>query len=61
MHYETEKGGVIDVAIQGGRYSHILAIRGCAAGKGMVFKPFTLRQGLVIIENWSSRLTDDST
>ena len=29
----------------GGReegYSHILAIRVCAAGKGMVFKPFTL-------------------
>ena len=24
----------------------------CATGKGMVFKPFTLGQGLVIIENW---------
>ena len=27
---------------QGGGYSHILAIRVCAAGKGMVFKPFGL-------------------
>ena len=26
----------------GGGYSHILAIRVCATGKGMVFKPFTL-------------------
>ena len=26
---------------QPGGYSHILAIRVCAAGKGMVFKPFT--------------------
>ena len=26
----------------GGGYSHILAIQACAAGKGMVFKPFTL-------------------
>ena len=26
----------------GGGYSHILAIRVCAAGKGMVFKPFVL-------------------
>ena len=26
----------------GGRYSHILAIRVCAAGKTMVFKPFSL-------------------
>ena len=26
----------------GGGYSHILAIRLCAAGKGMVFKPFGL-------------------
>ena len=33
--------------------SNILAIWVCAAGKGMVFKPFTLGQGLVIIENWS--------
>ena len=23
-------------------YSHILAVQVCAAGKGMVFKPFTL-------------------
>ena len=23
-------------------YSHILAVRVCAAGKGMVFKPFSL-------------------
>ena len=37
----------------GGEYSHILAIRVCAAGKGMVFKPFGLVKGLVIIENWS--------
>ena len=35
----------------GGRYSQILAIRVCAAGKGVVLKPFTpLGQGLVIIE-----------
>ena len=26
----------------GGGYSHILAIPVCAAGKGMVFKPFSL-------------------
>ena len=26
----------------GSGYSHILAIWVCAAGKGMVFKPFTL-------------------
>ena len=26
----------------GGEYSHIFAIRICAAGKGMVFKPFDL-------------------
>ena len=26
----------------GGGYSHILAIQVCAAGKGMVFKPFSL-------------------
>ena len=43
-----------------GGYSHLLAIRVCAAGKGMVFKPFTLGLGLIIIENWfrgGSRLT----
>ena len=28
--------------------------RVCAAGKGMVFEPFSLVQGLVIIANWSS-------
>ena len=28
--------------VSGGGYSHILAIRVCAAGRGMVFKPFTL-------------------
>ena len=49
----------------GGGYSHILAIRVCAAREGMVFKPFGLVKGmvfqpfgmvkgLVIIENWSS-------
>ena len=38
----------------GGGYSHILAIWICAAGKSMVFKPFGLVLGLVIIENWSS-------
>ena len=38
----------------GGEYSHILAIRVCAAGKGMVFKPFSLVEGLVITKNWSS-------
>ena len=27
---------------RGGGYSHILAIRVCAAGKAMVFKPFSL-------------------
>ena len=31
-------------------YSHILAIRICAAVEGMVFKPFGLVKGLVIIE-----------
>ena len=59
----------------GGGYSHILAIRVCAAGegmvfkpfglvKGMVFKPFGLVKGLVIIENWfsiGSRLTGSLT
>ena len=50
--------------VGGGGYAHILAIRVCAAEKGMVFKPFTLGQGLVIIENWSrigSRSSDYST
>ena len=28
-----------------GKYSHILAIRVCAAGKGMVYKSFTLVWG----------------
>ena len=37
-----------------GGYSHIFAIRVCAAGKGMIFKPFSLVLGLVIIEIWSS-------
>ena len=32
-----------------------LAIRVCAAGKGMVCKPFGLVKGLVIIENWSNK------
>ena len=44
----------------GGGYSHILAIRVCASGKGMVFKQFAMGYGLVIIENWyriGSRLT----
>ena len=48
----------------GGGYSHILAIRICAAGKSIVFKPFGLVKGLVIIENWSSigsRLTGSLT
>ena len=58
-----------------GGYSHILAIRVCDAGEGMVFKPFGLVKGmifkpfglvwgLVIIENWSSigsRLTGSLT
>ena len=35
-------------------YSHILAIPVCAAGKGMVFKPFSLVYCPVIKENWSS-------
>ena len=56
-------------------YSHTLAIQGCAAGEGMVFKPFGLVKGMVfqtiwsgrgsrIIENWSSigsRLTGSLT
>ena len=45
-------------------YSRILAIRVCAAGEGMVFKPFGLVEGPVIIENWSSigsRLTGSLT
>ena len=49
---------------RGGGYSHILAIRVCAAGESMVFKPFGLVNGLVIIENWSStecRLTGSLT
>ena len=28
-------------------YSHTLAIQGCAAGEGMVFKPFGLVKGMV--------------
>ena len=39
---------------RGGGYSHLLAKRVCAAGEGMVFKPFGLVEGLVIIEHWSS-------
>ena len=31
----------------GGGYSHILAIRVCAAGEGMVFKLFGLVMGMV--------------
>ena len=44
------------MGVGGGRwgYSHILAIRVCAAGKGVVFKSFSLIYGLAIIENWSS-------
>ena len=46
-------------------YVCILAIRVCAAGKGIVFKPFGLVLArLVIIENWSSigsRLTGSFT
>ena len=48
----------------GGGYSHILAIWVSAAGKGVVFKPFGLVKGLVIIENWysmGSRLTGSLT
>ena len=57
-----------------GGYSHILAIRICAAGEGMVFKPLGLVKGMVfkpfglveglVIENWSSigsRLTGSLT
>ena len=42
----------------------MLVIRVCATGEGMVFKPFGLVEGLVIIENWSSigsRLTGSLT
>ena len=31
----------------GGGYSHILAIRVCAAGEGMVFKPFGIVKDMV--------------
>ena len=31
----------------GGGYSYILAIRVCAVGEGMVFKPFGLVKGMV--------------
>ena len=31
----------------GGGYSHIFVIRVCAAGEGMVFKPFGLVKGMV--------------
>ena len=37
----------------GGVILYILARRVCAAGKGVVFKPFTLEQGLVIMGKWS--------
>ena len=47
MGLQTSEGG-------GGGYSHILAIRVCATGEGMVFKPFGLVKDLVIIVNWSS-------
>ena len=30
-----------------GEYSHIFAIRVCAAGEGMVFKPFGLVKGMI--------------
>ena len=46
MGLQTSEGG--------GGYSHILAIRVCATGEGMVFKPFGLVKDLVIIVNWSS-------
>ena len=45
-HHLGEGGGG-----RGRKYSHILAIRVCSAGKGMaVFKPITLGWGLVIIK-----------
>ena len=34
----------------GGVYSHILAIRVCAAGEGMVFKLFGLVKGVVFFQ-----------
>ena len=39
-----EQGSSADIVsyFWGRGYSHILAIRVCAAGKGMVFKPFSL-------------------
>ena len=37
---ESKRPG--DLSPGGGGYAHILAIRVCVAGKGMVFKPFTL-------------------
>ena len=54
---ESHRGG-------GGVLPYIGYIRVCAAGKGMVFKPFILIWGLVIMENWSSigsRLTGSLT
>ena len=38
---------VVRMQSPGGGYSHILAIRVCAAGEGMVFKPFGLVKGMV--------------
>ena len=35
------------IVARGGGYSHILAIRVCAAGEDMVFKPFGLVEGMV--------------
>ena len=40
--YHTQQPG-------GGGYSHILAIRVCTAGEGMVFKPFGLVKGMVFM------------
>ena len=62
--YESVQLCMCMCVMPGGGYSHILSIRVCAAGKGMVLKPFNLEKGLVITENWSRiwfRLTGSLT
>ena len=45
--YFIEKIVNIQVKLARGGYSHISAIRVCATGEGMVFKPFGLVKGMV--------------
>ena len=45
-----EQGHLTTIIYQkprGGAYSHILAIRVCATGEGVLFKPFDLVKGMV--------------